>query len=743
LHMDTTSTSCMRKTATVTSIRTTKLTSRIAMMLILTLSTCLFRDSLSLLSGRVNSSGNGSITRNHLYRLTSAGPNARKMHFENNNRPKNRSSFQNHKSGDRVRPSLSAYQKGMIVGTRNSDIYDNKSRNQNTCRINSSIYHRYHRNKNCALKCVVTRNLSTNAKAAEDQENDNQGERDTESDDSNHEKNTSDSTEIRSTPSGSQSTPNNNDTLNSETDAGRESLVNVLTIDPEHVDIYERIDEKLQTDRKNENNSDLMNGNPFRNQNFIDMFRGSANYIASHRNTLAVFHIPGDLMDENPIGFRDLMNDISLSWLLGMKIVIVAGCRYQINKRHKENNDGRQEHMGMKVTDEESLRIVKEEAGYVRFEVERQLARALKSGSSSDNGNGSEGPDVGGGNVVSGNFYSAQPFGVLGGVDYEYSGFIRRMEANKIHQVHQNRDIVLLTSLGFSPTGEVFNVNSEYLAAYAAGELGASKIIYFLEKNAALRNKIHGSDIPHLRVNDGRNLLDLNGVRTETKGFVYMDDCPFEYGAEQLFLVKMGWGMNALRAGVKRVHLISPYDGALLQELYTRDGSGTMISGDLYDGIQGATVDDVAAIYEVVTPLVEKGILVKRTKAELERDIDQYHVYMRDGLLIACGQLKIFENDYAEFGCLVVNPLYRSKGRGDAMLGYLERLCVQNGATNLIVLSTQTMEWFVERGFDEVGVERLPPSRQATYNHDRGSKIYMKKVNSVRDLDASELFWDR
>jgi amino-acid N-acetyltransferase len=738
--MDATSTTCMWKIATATRIRTTKLTSRIAVMLIMTLSSCLFRESVSLIAERVSYSGNGAIGRNRLYRLTAAGANARILHSKDNNRPKNRSFFQNHTPGDRVGLSMLAYPKGTIGVTRNSNIYNDEFRNQNRYRTNQSIHHRYNRSKNCSAKSIFTRNLSTNAKAAEAQENCNQGDPHTESNDkNNHQK------------KNTQSTSKNNDTIASSTRSEKEPLVNVLSIDPEHVDIYERTDKIGFTNEENELDNGLVNNNnPFRNLDFINMFRGSANYIASHRNTLAVFHIPGDLMDENPAGFRDLMNDISLSWLLGMKIVIVAGCRYQINKRQKKDN-ARQEHMGMVVTDPESLRIVKEEAGYVRFEVERQLARALKSGSSSGNrndngnanGNGSDSSDAVGGNVVSGNFYSAQPFGVLDGVDYQYSGFIRRMEVNKIHQVHKNRDIVLLTSLGFSPTGEVFNVNSEYLAAYAAGELGASKIIYFLEKNAALRHKIHGSNIPHLRVHDGSNLLNLNGVRTETKGFVYVDDCPYDYGAEQLFLVKMGWGMNALKAGVKRVHLISPYDGALLQELYTRDGSGTMISGDLYDGIQSATVDDITAIHEVITPLVEKGTLVERTKAELERDIDQYHVYTRDGLLIACGQLKMFENGYAEFGCLVVNPLYRSKGRGDAMLGYLERLCVQNGATTMFVLSTQTMEWFVERGFDEVGVELLPPSRQASYNHDRGSKIYMKKVNSLRDLDASELFWDR
>ena len=506
-----------------------------------------------------------------------------------------------------------------------------------------------------------------------------------------------------------------------------QSTVSVLSIDPTLVDIYER--DTNAVEKKQLDECPIVDvKDMFGSRHFVDMFRGSANYIASHRNTLVVYHIPGDLLEEDPNVFRDLMNDISLTWLLGMKIVIVAGCRYQIEKRIKE----RKTHMGMTVTDPESLRIVKEEAGYVRFEVERQLARALKGAK----GGGMEG------NVVSGNFYSSQPCGVLDGVDYMYSGFVRKLETEKIHSVHKNRDIVLLTALGFSPTGEVFNVNSEYLAAYAGGALGASKVIYFLEKDAALRHKIHGSNIPHLRVNDGRKLLALNGVRTETKGFVYLDNCPYE-GARKDMLIKMGWGMIALDAGVKRVHLVAPENGMLLQELYTRDGGGTMISTDLYDGILKATVQDVTAIHELITPLVEKGTLIERTKADLERHIDQYHIYTRDGLVVACGQLKIFENGYAEIGCMVVNPAYRAKGRGDAMLGYLERLAVQAGATILFVLSTQTMEWFIERGFDLVGVNALPPSRQATYNHVRASKIYMKKVNSVRDLDANELFWDR
>lgn len=496
----------------------------------------------------------------------------------------------------------------------------------------------------------------------------------------------------------------------------------VLDINPEDVVIVTKNFTRDETTVSSKE-SDL-----FQQAHFVDMFRGSANYIASHRNTLVVFHIPGEWIEDQKI-FRNLMNDIALTWLLGLKIVIVVGCRYQVEQRIQN----RKKHMNMVVTDPESLRIVKEEAGFVRFEVERQLARSLQ---------GSRGRE-GDGNVVSGNFYSAQPFGVLDGVDYQYSGFVRRFEGDKIKQVHKNRDIVLLTTLGVSPTGEVFNVNSEYLAAYAGGALGAAKVVYFIEHDVEIRHRTYGNKIPHLRVNDGHRLLKLNGIQTQKKGFVFVDEkFPFDE-KQKTMLVKIGWSMHALENGVKRVHILSPDKGALLQELYTRDGAGTMISGDLYDGIRQAKVQDVTSIFEIIKPLIDLGTLVDRPKAVLERDIEQYHVYTRDDLVVATGQLKLFEGGFAEIACLVVSPEYRTRGRGDAMLGYLERLCLQKGANTVFVLSTQTMEWFIERGFDEVGVESLPPSRQATYNRNRNSKIYMKKIDSARDLDASELLWNR
>jgi amino-acid N-acetyltransferase len=209
-------------------------------------------------------------------------------------------------------------------------------------------------------------------------------------------------------------------------------------------------------------------------------------------------------------------------------------------------------------------------------------------------------------------------------------------------------------------------------------------------------------------------------------------------------LLKVGWSISALeKGGVKRAHIISFLNGALLQELYTRDGSGTLISRDLYDGIRPAIVNDVAGIYDLIEPLVLAGTLIPRPKNVLEKDIDSYYVYTRDRLIVACAQLKRFENGFAEIGCLVVHKDYRSQGRGDAMLGYLERLASQSGYDTVFVLSTQTMEWFIERGFREQTVDALPPSRKAVYNYERKSKIYTKKIDNDRDLDAAELWWNR
>lgn len=486
------------------------------------------------------------------------------------------------------------------------------------------------------------------------------------------------------------------------------------------------------------------------NGSFVKMFRGSASYIANHRGTTAVYHIPGELLAWE--GFPGLMDDIALTWLLGMKIVLVAGCRHQIDLRLEEDEGEESDSRGysgkvmmssIRVTDEDTLRVVKEEAGFVRFEIERRLAKSLRL-----HGGLVKGSESLVGNVVSGNFYSAQPFGVIDGIDYCWTGFPRKVEVERIRQVHETHDIVLLTSLGVSPSGEIFNVNSEFLAASVAGAVSASKIVYFNVHGTLFQNKNTNKPVQNLRVSDARNLLKHYSMKIHPKGFALVDldgNSPQQQvlrtpGSIET-LIKVGYSMVALEKGVKRAHILAPENGALVQELYTRDGCGTLISRDIYEGIRRADVNDVSGIYDLIDPLVRAGTLVPRPKSTLEKDITGYYVYTRDGLIVATGQLKRFEGGFAEIGCLVVNKDYRKGGRGDAMLGYLERLSLQCGARKVFVLSTQTMDWFIERGFREVSVDSLPPSRQAMYNKKRKSKIYMKEIDGERDLDAAELWW--
>ena len=391
------------------------------------------------------------------------------------------------------------------------------------------------------------------------------------------------------------------------------------------------------------------------------------------------------------MSLTNICDDISLAWLLGIKVVVVAGCRPQVEERmarrkeYLEDEDGvNRIENGVRITDATTLRVVKEEAGYVRFEVERQLARSMKANSRrgvqpfifNDPGKQAQAP-VRMGNVVSGNFYSSQPIGVREGCDYQFSGMPRKVEREAIERSLNAGDIVILTSLGVSPSGEMFNVPSEGLSSSVAGALGAEKIVYYLSEGACLR-KESSRVVPALRLTEARELLKHKDVKVDS----WHIGVP-SFGGNKVegeFLTKLGWGLTALQSGVKRAHLISPVDGALLQELYTRDGSGTMISRDLYDGIRKAQVEDINGIIDLITPLVKEGNLVERPRDNIEKEIHSYYVYTRDDLIIATGQLRRFDDEFAEIGCLVVHPDYQRGGKGDAMLGYLERLCLQDGA---------------------------------------------------------------
>jgi len=487
---------------------------------------------------------------------------------------------------------------------------------------------------------------------------------------------------------------------------------------------------------------------------FVSMFRGCAPYIASHRGHIFVVHIPGYMLDR-PV-FPSLMEDLSVLWILGVKLVLVCGCREQVDTRLRQMAMPVQFVGETRITNEDTLRVVKEQGGYVRTEVESYLARGVGL-------TNSQVP------VASSNrFYTANPVGIPRnwGINFEKTGKVRKIDSRAIEQHLDQGEVVLLTSLGYSPSGDVFNTMSDQLAVSAARELRASKII-FLTEGFQFRDGREGQRqgrerrIQSLRLEDAKGLLQhynvslslgapdilpatLGGPDLELLGAPLVADCKTSDGqALTKGLKYCQLCVNALDKGeVDRAHLVNAYDGALLQELYTRDGSGLLISRDLYEGIRRAQPRDVRGILKLIQPLIDEGILTKRTRADIELEIESYHVLIRDEGIIGVAQLRLFENGFGELACLAIHPKYRRIGKGESMLSFIERLSVQKQIKTLFCLSTNTMQWFKERGFVEGSVEDLPPSRQKEYSWGRRSMVYLKKITDSRAVDEEELLWD-
>ena len=327
-------------------------------------------------------------------------------------------------------------------------------------------------------------------------------------------------------------------------------------------------------------------------------------HTAVHRGSVSVFHIPGELLEWD--GFPDLMDDLALTWLLGMKIVIVVGCRHQVDRRLENfppsDFEFDRSNIGIPVrpTDPETLKVVEEEAGYVRYEVERLLHRSLHLHGGGYEVNDGDAPPAPNGNVVSGNsFFSARPIGFMGGIDYQRAGYPSRVNTRKILQTIANHDVVLLTPIGVSPSGEILNVDSESLASFVAGSLSADKIVFCAAKSAILRDRISKRPVQNFRLRDAKNILEFFNLEVNRDLFVTLtrgEGWEAEGGnsgqrlspAAVDILFKIGWAARALEedgAGL-RAHIVAPADGALLTELFTSgEGTGTCISQDWYESI--------------------------------------------------------------------------------------------------------------------------------------------------------------
>jgi len=435
---------------------------------------------------------------------------------------------------------------------------------------------------------------------------------------------------------------------------------------------------------------------PTDEQAFVRWFRGSTPYINAFRGRTFVITFGGELVAEEQ--FASFVHDIGLLNSLGVRLVLVHGARPQIEERLKARGIELHYENGLRVTDAAALACVKEAAGTVRLEIEALLSMGLANSPMA-------GARI---RVASGNFVTAQPLGVRDGIDYQHTGEVRRIDGEAIQKQLHDGAIVLLSPIGYSPTGETFNLSAEDVATATAMQLRAEKLIFLTDAKG---------------VTDSRRRLIRELDLTEAEQALARKQ------SEEMARC-LGGALRACRGGVRRAHLIDRHvDGALLLELFTRDGIGTLVSGELFEGTRRASIDDVGGILELIAPLEAEGVLVRRSRELLEMEIDQFVVTERDGMIVACAALYPFaEEQVGELACLAVHRDYRKQGRGDDLLAYIERQAKDMGISRLFVLTTRTAHWFQERGFREADIKDLPVKKQALYNWQRRSKVFIKPI---------------
>ena len=431
---------------------------------------------------------------------------------------------------------------------------------------------------------------------------------------------------------------------------------------------------------------------------FVKWFRAAAPYIHAFRGRTFVVAFGGEVVADGK--FVALTHDLNLLASLGVRLVLVHGMRPQIEARLKQLRHRTRYVRGLRVTDAAALACAKEASGRLRVEIEALLSMGLANSPMA-------GAQI---SVASGNFVTARPCGVIDGVDLLHTGEVRRINADAVHDRLDHGELVLLSPLGYSPSGEIFNLALEDVAASAATALKAEKLIFLMDTAGAVgaRSEL----LRELAPGEAEAVLAKKGGRQAEDVRLYLPRA-----------------IAACRDGVPRVHLISRHiDGALLLELFTHEGIGTMVAREPIEELRPARLEDIGSILQLIEPLEAEGVLVKRGRDLLEREIDRFVVLEHDRVIIGCAALYAYDKSAAELACLTVHPDYRRAGAGERLLRAVEARARKDGIKRLFVLTTRAAHWFVERGFGAAPVAALPRRKQMFYNYQRRSQVLLKRL---------------
>ena len=429
-------------------------------------------------------------------------------------------------------------------------------------------------------------------------------------------------------------------------------------------------------------------------QDYVQWFRGAAPYIKAHRKKTFVIMVSDEVIYSDR--FIGLVHDIALLNHLGIKLVILHGSRNSIDKHLADNQLESRFHNNIRITDSDTLPYVVHAINEVKTYFEAQLSTGLPNTPMS-------GSEI---SLIGGNFVIGMPLGVIDGVDMQHSGKVRAIKHEAIDELLALNHVVLLSNLGYSRTGEVFNLPTEELASEVARSLKADKLIFIRQERADADNTAST-----LSTSQCKSMLADSETPDDLRNLL-----------QQAIL--------AIQAQVKRVHIIDQQvDGGLLLELFTRDGYGIMVTNLFYEGSRAASIDDIGGILSLIEPLEASGVLVVRSREQMELEIRYFQVVEKDGMIIGCiACIPDKDESIAEIACLAVHDDYQRAGLGNQLLQSAEMQALKHGITQLYTLTTRTSHWFIEHGFSENRDFALPSTKRDSYNPERGSKILTKSI---------------
>ena len=439
-----------------------------------------------------------------------------------------------------------------------------------------------------------------------------------------------------------------------------------------------------------------MSDTPY-DEHFVSWFRAVTPYINAFRGRTFVIAFGGKAVASEFA--KTLAYDVNLLVSLGIRLVLVHGARPQIEEELAEKNLESKYHRGYRVTDAAALDCVLDAVGSVYLEIEAMLSQGLPNTPMANSRI----------RVIGGNFITGQPIGVLDGIDMHYAGKVRKVDAEGINAQLGLGNIVLLNCEGPSPTGEIFNLQMEEAAEAVAAAIKADKLVYLTDSTGVTDKE--GELLDAMTADEASQLLqDADWLTTDIKRYL---PC----------------AVRASRGGVGRVHLIGfEQDGALLRELFTHDGVGTVVTRESLENIREAKPDDIAALIALIEPMEQEGILVHRPRELLEREIDRFSIMLHDGIIVGCAALYQHSEEEAELACLAVSHEHREWGYGEQLMRRIEKRARKSGIKRLFVLTTRTEHWFVERGFKLGTVDDLPAAKRDMYNYQRRSKVLFKTL---------------